>query len=77
MGKEKKNDERVFICPVGKLFCDMEKMAGKGSQFFSHLDRSRIEFLKAIRSLLDDRIEALEKKRTPHSEQKMTKIEVE
>ena len=77
MGKEKKSDERVFICPVGKFFSDIEKVSGKGSQFFSHLGRSRIEFLKAIRSLLDDRIEALEKKRTPHSEEKMTRIKVE
>ena len=58
-------------------FSDLEKVSGEKSKFFQHLNQSRVEFLKAIRSLVDERIESLEKKDSPKAGKKMTKIKVE
>ena len=74
---KKKNEKEMVICPVGKFFMDLEKACGQESDFFKHLAQSRIEFLKAIRSLVDERIETLEKKRSGKSGKRMTKIKVE
>ena len=76
MSKAKTQEEPVF-CPVGRFFADLEKMGGKDSRFFKHLNQSRVEFLKAIRSLVDERIETLEKKQSSKPKKKMRKIEVE
>ena len=76
MGKKKNTEDRVFLCPVGRFLADLERSGGKKSQFFKHLSRSRIEFLKAFRSLVEERIEILEKK-TEDASEKMRKIEVE
>ena len=54
----------------------MEKITGKKSKFFEHMTQSRVEFLKAVRSLVDERIEGLEKK-AAKGKKKMTKIKVE
>ncbi len=72
----KKVDEEMVVCPVGKFFLDLQKGSRKKSKFFEHLDLSRIEFLKAVRSLIDDRIEGLEEKKSSRQEKKATKIEV-
>ena len=74
---EKKNKEQTVVCPVGKLFMDLEDAMGKKSKFFEHMTRSRVEFLKGIRSLLDERIDHYEKKGSKKSAKKMTKIKVE
>jgi hypothetical protein len=77
MAKEKNNEE-VVLCPVGRFFLDLEEGFGKQSEFFEHLQRSRVEFLKGIRSLVDERIGKLEKKKPSRSrKKKKTKIEVE
>ena len=74
----KKNDEGAsFTCPVGGFFMDMEKMFGKKSKFFEHLGRSQMEFLKAVRSLIDERIERVEKKGSSGPKRESTKIKVE
>ena len=52
---KKKNEDQMIICPVGKFFMELEDTFGKKTEFFEHLGRSRIEFLKAIRSLVDDK----------------------
>ncbi len=41
------------------------------------MTRSKIEFLKGVKSLLDDRIEDLEKKDSKKAGTKMTKVKVE
>ena len=69
-------EEEMVVCPVGKFFLDLQKGSRKKSKFFEHLDLSRIEFLKALRSLIDDRIEGLEEKKSSRQEKKATKIEV-
>jgi len=71
----RKKEEEMVICPVGKFFMDLQKLSLPKSKFFEHLDLSRIEFLKAIRSLVDERIESFEKKRSRQGK-KATKIEV-
>jgi hypothetical protein len=74
MPKEKENQEAAG-CPVARFFTEMEKTYGKKSTFFDHLHQSQIEFLKAVRSLVDDRIGELERKKGG-IRKKATKIEV-
>jgi hypothetical protein len=73
----KNHHEEPILCPVGRFFLEMERAAGKKSEFMGHLNRSRVEFLKAIRSLVDERIEDLEGKDRKRPEKKATKIKVE
>jgi hypothetical protein len=72
----KKKEEEMVVCPVGKFFMDLKKLPRSKTKFFEHLDLSRIEFLKAIRSLVDERIEGLEEKKRSRQEKKATRIEV-
>jgi hypothetical protein len=72
----KKKEEEMAGCPVGKFFADLQKLSLPKSKFFEHMDLSRIEFLKAIRSLVDERIEGLEEKKRSKQAKKATKIEV-
>ena len=74
---ENKSKEQMVVCPVGKLFMELEDVMGKKSKFFEHMTRSRIEFLKGIRSLLDERIDYYEKKGSKKTSKKMTKIKVD
>jgi hypothetical protein len=74
---DKKNKEKKVECPVGKFFQELEAVIGKKSKFFEHMTRSRVEFLKGIRSLLDERIAYYEKKSANKAGKKMTKIKVE
>ena len=76
MTREESEKETV-LCPVGRFFMDLERAVGKTSKFTKHLNRSQIEFLKAIRSLVDEKIETLEKKDSPKAGKKMTKIKVQ
>lgn len=76
MGK-KKDEKEMVLCPVGRFFVDLEKVCTKKSKFFDHLTGSRVEFLKAIRSLVDEKIEDLEKKGPAKARKKVTKIKVE
>ncbi|MBW1806069.1 MAG: hypothetical protein JRJ06_06855 [Deltaproteobacteria bacterium] len=76
MGKEKDGSEQV-ACPVGRFFSDLESVFGEESKFSSHMKKSRIEFLKGIRSLVDEKIERLEKKSTARKGKKATKIKVD
>lgn len=74
---QKKREEQVFECPVGKFFTDLDKIFGKKSEFTKHMTQSRIEFLKGIRALVDERIENLEKKHPARRQKKRTQIKVE
>ena len=67
---EKKSEQETAGCPVGSFFEDLEKAFGKKSQFFEHMTQSKLEFMKGIRSLLDARIDHLEKKRSGKVRQK-------
>jgi hypothetical protein len=58
---KQKHKEEIIYCPVARFFSDLEKFHDRKSTFLEHLNSSRIEFLKAIRSLFDERIDSLEK----------------
>jgi hypothetical protein len=73
----KKKEEEMVLCPVGKFFMDLQKLSRPKSKFFDHLDLSRIEFLKAIRSLVDERIEGLEEEKRSKQGKKATRIKIE
>ena len=73
---KKEIEEEMVSCPVGKFFVDMEKACRKKSKFFKHVNQSRVEFLKAIRSLLDERIETFEKRCEEREKKTAEKIEV-
>jgi len=73
----KQKEEEMVVCPVGKFFLDLQRGSRRKSKFFEHLDLSRIEFLKAIRSLIDERIEGLEEKKSSRQGKKATKINID
>jgi hypothetical protein len=77
MGKEKKKEETVIDCPMARFCRDLEKAFRGKSKFFEHMTRSRIEFLKGVKTLVDERIEDLENRASRKAEKKITKIEVE
>jgi hypothetical protein len=74
---EKKSEQETTGCPVGSVFEDLEEAFGKKSPFFEDMIQSKLEFMKGIRSLLDTRIDHLEKMRSGKTGKKMTKIKVE
>ena len=74
---EKKRKEDSITCSVSTFITDLEKTFGRKSPFYKHMSRSRIEFLKGVKSLLDDQIERLEKKASKKTSAKMTKVKVE
>lgn len=75
--EKEKNEKKTQFCLVGKFLSDFEKAFGKKSKFYKHIMRSRVEFFKAIRSLVDNKIEVLEKKASAENKKEMTRIEVE
>lgn len=75
MSREKQQSEAV-LCPVGRFFADLEKCRARKPEFTRHMNRSRVEFLKAIRSLIDERIACYEEKDGP-TRKKAAKIKVE
>jgi hypothetical protein len=78
MSREKnENKHDAVLCPVGRFFSDLEKTCGKESTFFEHMKKSRIEFLKGIRSLVDVRIEEIEKREKTGHKKKATRVTVE
>jgi len=74
---EKKSEKGAGGCPVGSFFEDFENAFGKKSPFFEHMTQSKLEFYKGLRSLLDARIDHLEKQRSDKPAKKMTKVKVE
>lgn len=76
MGKDRKRREKV-LCPLGRILLDVEKAFGKNPSFHEHMGRSRLEFLKAVRSLLDQKIEDLEEKGHGMKRKTAHKIDVE
>ncbi|MGC8720836.1 MAG: hypothetical protein ACP5TY_12620 [Thermodesulforhabdaceae bacterium] len=77
--QEKKNKfcaEGTYGCPIGRFISTVEKCLGITDDFKKHIYNSRVEFLKAIRSLIDRKIEDLES-RISSSARRAEKIEVE
>ncbi len=76
MTKEESAKEKIS-CPIGKCISAFGKQIGTNSQFHTHMQQSRIEFLKAIRSMIDKRIDIIHQKKNCANKKKATKIEVE
>ena len=76
MGK-KTSEKETFQCPVKQFIDALDGIFDKQSAFYRHLTNSRVEFLKAVRCLIDDRIAHLEKKDANTDRKKSTKIKVE
>ena len=76
MSKPKKDHDRTG-CPVGKFFTELDRIFDRNSEFCDHLNRSRIEFLKAVRALIDARIERYEGRDATRDKPKMSTIDVE
>ena len=73
----KTNKNEVFVCPVERFSRNFEKTLGRKSKFAAHLTQSHIEVLKALRSLVDERIEYLDDKASTKSKKKMASIPVD
>ena len=78
MAKAKQDDmSEEMACPIGRFFKRLEKASQRKSKFTEHLNRSRIEFFKAIKCVIDEKIEALEKEGVSRGQKKTTRIKVE
>ncbi len=69
-------EQEAFVCPVCLILGSLRNMTEKKSAFFQHMQNARIEFLEAIKALIDERIEAV-KKGTGARKSRLTKIKVE
>jgi hypothetical protein len=76
---EEKSDalNEQMICPIGKFFLKLEKASRRKSQFAKHVSQSQIELLKAVRYLIDEKIEDLEKAGQTEEKKKSTRIKVD
>lgn len=77
MSKNRNADEKAFVCPVGRFFKSFEGTGGKRSPALDHISKSGLEFLRAVRCLVDDQIDRLEKREKPTTGERATKIDVE
>jgi hypothetical protein len=77
---EKIGTEEAF-CSLGRFFSWLEGKISPGSEFREHMAKSRIEYLKGIKSLVDNfidkRIDTLEKRHAKKAEKKATQVKVE
>jgi hypothetical protein len=75
--KKEAHEAKGFACPVGEFFAKTDRLRLKDLEFSDHLSRSGLEFLKAMRSLIDEGIGRLEKRDKRKPRDRATKIEVE
>ena len=62
---------------LGQFFSWLEGKISPSSEFREHMIKSRIEWFKGIRSLVDKRIDDLEKRQSKKADKKATRIKVE
>lgn len=65
------------LCPFCQLYAGLMSLAGPQSEFCRHLQMARVEFYKAVRALIDQRLATLEKAAQAGSEKRFKKIKVE
>jgi len=75
-GEEEIGTEEAF-CYLGRFFSWLEGKISPGSEFREHMTKSRIEFLKGIRSFIDKRIDDLEKRPPKPAGKRATKVKIE
>lgn len=69
-------DEKT-LCPFGKIFKGLDDLSKNAPEFKEHLDRSRLELLKAVKTLVDAKIKNLEKRNTQGKKKVARKITIE
>ena len=75
--KKRETDDAKTFCLFGKLSQGLEDFSKKAPEFRKHLDRSHLELLKAIKTLVDSKIKNLEKQNTPGKRKVARKITIE
>ncbi|MBW2311582.1 MAG: hypothetical protein JRF35_11010 [Deltaproteobacteria bacterium] len=75
-GEEEITTDEAFRS-LGRFFSWMEGKISPGTEFREHMGKSRVEFLKGIRSLVDKKIDDLERRHGKREGKKATKIKVE
>ena len=74
--KEKIDIEEAFRS-LGTFFSWLDQRISPSSEFREHMTKSRVEFLKGIRVLIDKRIDDLEKRHPKKAGKKATRVKVE
>jgi hypothetical protein len=74
--KEEIGTEEAFRS-LGTFFSWLDERISPSSEFREHMTKSRIEFLKGIRVLIDKRIDDLEKRHPKKAVKKATRVKVE
>ena len=74
--KQKIDIEEAFRS-LGIFFSWLDERMSPSSAFREHMAKSRIEFLKGIRVLIDTKIDDLEKRHFKKPEKKATRVKVE
>ena len=81
MAKRPREEEEITteeaFRSLGRFFSWMEGKVSPGTEFREHMAKSRVEFLKGIRSLVDKKIDDLERRHGKREGKKATKIKVE
>ena len=82
MEKEKSKEQQDISTEeafrsLGRFFTWMEGKVVPHSEFREHMNKSRVEFLRGIRSLIDKKIEDLEKKESKGQKKGTTRVKVE
>jgi hypothetical protein len=62
---------------LGRFFSWIEEKITPGTEFREHMAKRRVEFLKGIRSLVDKKIDDLERTHGKKEVKKAAKVEVE
>jgi len=74
---DRKEQPCEATCPVGMFFSLFGSCMNRESDFYKHVNQSKVEMLKALKSLVDERIERLEKSAAKGKQKKAAKINVE
>jgi hypothetical protein len=81
MAKKPREEEEITteeaFRSLGRFFSWMEGKVSPGTEFREHMAKSKEEFLKGIRSLVDKKLEDLERRHGKREGKKATKIKVE
>lgn len=81
MAKKPREEEEITteeaFRSLGRFFSWMEGKVSPGTEFREHMAKSRVEFLKGIRSLVDKKIDDLERRHGKREGKKAIKIKVE
>jgi len=81
MAKKPREEEEITteeaFRSLGRFFSWMEGKVSPSTEFREHMAKSRVEFLKGIRSLVDKKIDDLERRHGKREGKKATRIKVE